>query len=59
MLTKRWKTTIEEKHKILIIFDETLSDMNSNKKLYSAVAELFIRGRKLKMLVVFITQSNF
>ena len=59
MLTKRLKTTIEEKHKILIIFDETLSDMNSNKKLYSAVAELFIRGRKLKMLVVFITQSNF
>ena len=30
-----------------------------NKKLNSIVTELFIRGRKLKVFLVFITQSYF
>ena len=34
-------------------------DMINNKKLNSIVAELFIRGRKLNISVVFITQSCF
>ena len=33
--------------------------MLSNKKLYQVVNELFIRGRKLNISLVFITQSNF
>ena len=33
--------------------------MLSNKKLYQVVTELFIRGRKLNISLVFITQSNF
>ena len=56
--------TIEEynlrkKRKILIVFDDMIADMINNKKLYSIVTELFIRGRKLNISVVFITQSYF
>ena len=41
--------------KILIIFDEIIVDMFSNKKLNPIVTELFIRGRKLNISYVFIT----
>ena len=33
--------------------------MINNKKLNLVVTELFIRGRKLNILIVFITQSYF
>ena len=33
--------------------------MNNNKKLNSLVTELFIRGRKIKNFLVFVTQSYF
>ena len=36
-----------------------IADILSNKRLYSIVTELFIRGRKLDISLVFITQSNF
>ena len=36
-----------------------ISDMIINKKLKSIVTELFIRGRKLNISLVFITQSFF
>ena len=36
-----------------------IADMMHNKKLNSIVTELFIRGRKLNISVVFITQSYF
>ena len=36
-----------------------IADMTNNKKLNSVVTELFIRGRKLKISLVFITQSYF
>ena len=39
-----------QKHKILIIFDDMVADMISNKKLNSLVSELFIRRRELKFL---------
>ena len=56
--------TIEEyspnkKRKILIIFDDTIADMLSNKKLNPIVTELFTRGRKLNISLVFIIQSYF
>ena len=44
--------------KILITFD-MIADMLSNKKLYPIVTELFIRGRKLNISLVFIAQSYF
>ena len=45
-----------KKRKILIVFDDMIADMLSNKKLNPIVTELFIRGRKLNISVVFITQ---
>ena len=36
-----------------------IPDMIHNKKLNSIVTELFIRGRKLNIYLVFITQSYF
>ena len=35
------------------------SDMINNKKLNPVVIEFFIRGRKLNISIVFITQSYF
>ena len=48
-----------KKRKILIVFDDTIADMINNKKLNPVVTELFIRGRKLNVSIVFITQSYF
>ena len=48
-----------KKRKVLIVFDDMIADMINNKKLNSVVTELFIRGRKLNISIVFITQSYF
>ena len=48
-----------EKRKMLIVFDDMIADMLSNKKISLIVTELFIRGRKLNIFLVFITQSHF
>ena len=47
------------KRKILIVFYGMTADMLSNKKLSPIVTELLIRGRKLNISLVFITQSYF
>ena len=49
----------DKENKILIVFDDMIADMIHNKKLNSVVTELFIRGRKLNISLVFITQSYF
>ena len=48
-----------KKREVLIVFDDMIADMINNKKLDSIVTELFIRGRKLNISIVFITQSYF
>ena len=45
--------------KILIVFNDVMADMINNKKLNPIVTELFIRGRKLNISIVFIMQSYF
>ena len=47
------------KRKILIVFDDMIDNILSNKKLNPIVTELFIRGRKINISLVFITQSYF
>ena len=49
----------DKENKILIVFDDMIADMIHNKKLNSIVTELFIRGRKLNISLVFIIQSYF
>ena len=50
---------VDKVRKILMVFDDMIADMIDNKKLNSIVTELFIRGRKLNISLVFITQSYF
>ena len=49
----------DKENKVLIVFDDMIADMIKNKELNSIVTELFIRGRKLSISFVFITQSYF
>ena len=49
----------DKENKILKAFDDTIANIIHNKKLSSIVTELFIRGRKLNISIVFITQSYF
>ena len=50
---------LNKKRKILTVFDNMIAEMLSNKKLNSILTESFIRGRKLNISLVFITQSYF
>ena len=50
---------LDKEKKILMVFDDMITDMINNKKLKSIVTELFIRERKLNISPVFITQSYF
>ena len=48
-----------KKRKMLIVFNDMIADMVTNKKLNPVVTELLIRGRKLNISLLFITQSYF
>ena len=50
---------IDKERKILRFFDDIIADMINHKKLNSIVTDLFIRGRKLNISLVFITKSYF
>ena len=49
----------KRKRKILIVFDDMIADIMTNKKFQSIIKELFIRCRKLNISLLFITQSYF
>ena len=49
----------DKENKILIVFVDMIADMINNKKINSIVTELFYRGRKQNISLVFITQSYF
>ena len=44
---------------MLIVFDDIIADMLNDKTFYPIVIDLFIRGRKLKLSLVYIIQSCF
>ena len=46
-----------KENETLIVFDDIIAYMIHNKKLNSIVIELFIRGRKLNISLIFFTQS--
>ena len=50
---------IGKKGKILIAFADMIVNMINNKQINPVVTELFIRGRKLNISIVFIPQSYF
>ena len=47
------------KRKILIVFDDMIADIMTNKRFQAIIKELFIRCRKLNISLVFLTQSYF
>ena len=47
------------KRKILIIFDDMIADIMTNKKFHAKIEELFEKCRKLNISLVFIAQSCF
>ena len=47
------------KRKVLIVFDDMISHVMSDKKAQQALKELFIRFRKLNISLCFLTQSYF
>ena len=57
IFTKILKNSPNKKQKVLIVFDDMITNVLS--KLNPVVTELFIRGRKLNISLVFITQSYF
>ena len=48
-----------KKRRVIIVFDDMIADMASNKKLSPVVTELFLIGRKLNISLVYISQSYF
>ena len=56
---KTLKNTTKKPCKILIVLDDIIAGMLSNKELYPIVTELFIWSRKLNISLVFITKSYF
>ena len=50
---------LNKKCKMLIVFDNMIADMFSNKRLNPIVSNLFIRGKKLNISLILITQSYF
>ena len=49
------KHNSNRKRKILIVFDDMIADIMTNKKFQAIIKELCIRCRKLNILLVFIT----
>ena len=52
-----WYYNANKKQKTLIVFDDMIVHVLSNKSLNLIVTQLFITGRKLNSYLVFITQS--
>ena len=50
---------LSRKRKNLIVFDDTIADIMTNKRFQSILKELFIKCRKLNISLVSITQSYF
>ena len=44
---------------MLIVLDNVIADVEANKKLNPVVTELFLRGSKINISLVFILQSYF
>ena len=49
----------KRKRNILIVFDDMIADIMTNRKFQAIIKELFIRCRKLNISLVFITQPYF
>ena len=49
----------ERNKKVLIVFDDMIAGIMTNKKFQAIIKEFYIRCRKLNISLAFITQSYF
>ena len=49
----------KRKRKVLIVFNDMIADVMTNKKFQAIIKDLFIRCRKLNISICFLTQSYF
>ena len=49
----------KRKNKVLIVFDDMIADIVYNKNFKKMIKELFYRGRKMYISIIFITQCYF
>ena len=49
----------KKERKVLIVFDDMISHVMSNKKAQQLLKELFIRCTKFNIILCFLTQSYF
>ena len=49
----------KKNRKVLLVFDDMTVDMETNKQMVPKVTELFLRGKKLNIFLVFIWHSCF
>ena len=46
-----------KKRKKIILFDETIADIMTNRRFQAIIKELFVRCKKINISLVFISQS--
>ena len=51
--------SLRKEHKIVLVFDDMIAEMLSNKKVHSIATQLFKRSRNLNIFLVFIARSYF
>ena len=54
-----WKTIIQQRKEVLIVFDDVIAHMNVDETLRPFVTEFFLIGRKLNISLVLISKSCF
>ena len=59
MMSMRILMITIQSEKKLILFDDVIANIMSNKKFQAIIKELFIRCRNINISLVFITQSCF
>ena len=50
---------MQKKRKILIVFDDMIAHIKTNKRFQAIIKELFIRCRKLKISLAFIISNIY
>ena len=59
MSLKIQKTKIQQRKHVLVVFDDMIADVEPNKNIKPLNGELFLRGGKLIIYPVFISQTYF
>ena len=49
----------KKKRRVLIVFDDMIADIMTNKNFRAIIKEIFIRCRKLNISLCFLSQSYF